>query len=143
MEKIKTIGDAYMAAAGLEGGAQIHYADAIARMALEMQEQMAEYRRRSGERIELRIGVGTGPVVAGVIGRKKFIYDMWGDTVNVASRMAGDAAAGTIQVDAVTHRRLHHRFSFDQGHEVEIKGKGRMRVFNLQGALEAQVAAAG
>jgi adenylate cyclase len=143
VEKIKTIGDAYMAAAGLEGGAQIHYADAIARMALEMQEQMAEYRRRSGERIELRIGVGTGPVVAGVIGRKKFIYDMWGDTVNVASRMAGDAAAGTIQVDAVTHRRLHHRFSFDQGHEVEIKGKGRMRVFNLQGALEAQVAAAG
>jgi adenylate cyclase len=136
VEKIKTIGDAYMAAAGLDAGAQIHYADAIARMALDMQEKIAEYRARTGERIELRIGIGTGPVVAGVIGKKKFIYDMWGDTVNVAFRMAADAGAGVVQVDLMTHRRLHNRFRFDQGHEVEIKGKGRMHVFHLLGPIE-------
>ncbi len=136
VEKIKTIGDAYMAAAGLDAGAQIHYADAIARMALDMQEKVAEYRERTGERIELRIGIGTGPVVAGVIGKKKFIYDMWGDTVNVAFRMAADAGAGVVQVDLMTHRRLHNRFRFDQGHEVEIKGKGRMHVFHLLGPID-------
>jgi class 3 adenylate cyclase/uncharacterized membrane protein len=131
VEKIKTIGDAYMAAAGLESGAQIHYADAIASMALEMLERVSQYRQRTGERIELRVGVGTGPVVAGVIGKKKFIYDMWGDTVNVASRMAADARAGAIQVDLTTYRRLHTRFTFDAPHDVEIKGKGRMQVHHL------------
>jgi class 3 adenylate cyclase len=137
VEKIKTIGDAYMAAAGLDAGAQIHYADAVARMALEMLEKVAEYRKRTGERIEIRIGIGTGPVVAGVIGKKKFIYDMWGDTVNVAFRMAADAYSGAIQVDLTTHRRLHNRFRFDEVHEVEIKGKGRMQVFHLMGPLES------
>ncbi len=136
VEKIKTIGDAYMAAAGLDAGAQIHYADAVARMALEMQEKVADYRKRTGERIEIRIGIGTGPVVAGVIGKKKFIYDMWGDTVNVAFRMASDAPAGSIQVDLTTHRRLHNRFRFDEALEVEIKGKGRMQVFHLSAPLE-------
>jgi adenylate cyclase len=133
VEKIKTIGDAYMAAAGLDTGAQIHYADAVASMALDMLEAVADYCERTGERIELRIGVGTGPVVAGVIGKKKFIYDMWGDTVNVAFRMATDARAGSIQVDLTTYRRLHNRFRFDEGHEVEIKGKGRMNVYTLLG----------
>ena len=136
VEKIKTIGDAYMAAGGLDAGAQIHYADAVARMALEMQDKVAEYRKRTGERIEIRIGIGTGPVVAGVIGKKKFIYDMWGDTVNVAFRMAADAYSGAIQVDLTTHRRLHNRFLFDDAHEVEIKGKGRMQVFHLMGVLD-------
>jgi class 3 adenylate cyclase len=131
VEKIKTIGDAYMAAAGVETGAQVHYADAIANMALEMLSRVHDYRRRSGENIELRIGIGTGPVVAGVIGKKKFIYDMWGDTVNVASRMAADAFAGSIQVDLTTYRRLHTRFKFDAPHDVEIKGKGRMQVHHL------------
>ena len=137
VEKIKTIGDAYMAAAGLDAGAQIHYADAVARMAIDMQAQMADYREKTGERVELRIGIGTGPVVAGVIGKKKFIYDLWGDTVNVAFRMAADARAGAIQVDLMTHRRLHNRFRFDEQHEVEIKGKGRMQVFHLIGPIEA------
>src|SRR5690349_18979283 len=136
VEKIKTIGDAYMAAAGLDAGAQIHYADAVARMAIEMQEQIAEYRQRTGERDEHRLGIGTGPIVAGVIGKKKFIYDMWGDTVNVAFRMAADAYSGAIQVDLMTHRRLHNRFRFDEAHEVEIKGKGRMQVFHLIAPLE-------
>ena len=132
----KTIGDAYMACAGLDTGAQIHYADAVAHMAIEMIEKVAEYRRRTGERIQIRIGIGTGPVVAGVIGKKKFIYDMWGDTVNVAFRMASDAYSGAIQVDLMTYRRLHNRFKFDEAHEVDIKGKGRMQVFHLIGPLE-------
>jgi adenylate cyclase len=136
VEKIKTIGDAYMAAAGLQTGAQIHYADAVAHMALEMQQKMEEYRRRSGERIEIRIGIGTGPVVAGVIGKKKFIYDMWGDTVNVAFRVAGDASAGAVQVDLMTYRRLQHRFRFEEIPEVDIKGKGRMQIFRLVGPIE-------
>ncbi|MGE5095565.1 MAG: adenylate/guanylate cyclase domain-containing protein [Betaproteobacteria bacterium] len=131
VDKIKTIGDAYMACAGLDTGAQIHYADAVAGMALEMQGRMREYRRRSGETIELRIGIGTGPVVAGVIGKKKFIYDMWGDTVNVAFRMSADAPAGGIQVDSVTHRRLQNRFEFGAPRDVDLKGKGRMQVFAL------------
>jgi class 3 adenylate cyclase len=139
VEKIKTIGDAYMAAAGLDTGAQIHYADAVASMALEMLEAVADYRERTGERIELRIGVGTGPVVAGVIGKKKFIYDMWGDTVNVAFRMATDARASSVQVDLTTYRRLHNRFKFDEGHEVEIKGKGRMHVYALLAAVSTVI----
>jgi adenylate cyclase len=137
VEKIKTIGDAYMAAAGLDTGAQIHYADAVANMALEMLAKIEDYRKRTGERIELRVGIGTGPVVAGVIGKKKFIYDMWGDTVNIAFRMAADAYSGAIQVDLMTHRRLYNRFRFDEAVEVEIKGKGRMQVFHLLGPLES------
>ena len=136
VDKIKTIGDAYMAAAGLETGAQIHFADAIAHMALDMQARIEEYRRRTGERIEIRIGIGTGPIVAGVIGKKKFIYDMWGDTVNVAFRVAADADAGAIQVDLTTYRRLQHRFRFGEVHEVDIKGKGRMQIFRLEAPLE-------
>jgi adenylate cyclase len=141
VEKIKTVGDAYMAAAGLASGAQIHYADAVARMALDMQDAMAAFREKTGEKVELRIGIGTGPVVAGVIGKKKFIYDMWGDTVNVAFRMAADAYSGAVQVDLMTHRRLQNRFRFDEQHEVEIKGKGRMKVFHLIGPVEAQAPA--
>ena len=133
VEKIKTIGDAYMAAGGVDSGSQVHYADAVANMALEMLDHVHEYRQRSGENIELRIGIGTGPVVAGVIGKKKFIFDMWGDTVNVASRMAGDAYTGSVQVDLTTYRRLHTRFRFDAPHDVEIKGKGRMQVYHLLG----------
>ena len=133
VEKIKTIGDAYMAAGGVDSGAQVHYADAVANMALEMLDRVHEYRQRSGENIELRVGIGTGPVVAGVIGKKKFIFDMWGDTVNVASRMAADAYTGSVQVDLTTYRRLHTRFRFDAPHEVEIKGKGRMQVYHLLG----------
>ena len=142
VEKIKTIGDAYMATAGLDSGAQIHYAGAVAGMAVEMLEKMAEYRDRTGNEINLRIGIGTGPVVAGVIGKKKFIYDMWGDTVNVAFRMAADARAGIVQVDLMTYRRLHNRFRFDQGHEVDIKGKGRMLVYHLLGPIEDGIAQA-
>jgi class 3 adenylate cyclase len=142
VEKIKTIGDAYMACAGLDTGAQIHYADAVASMALEMIQKIDEYRRRTGENVQIRIGIGTGPVVAGVIGKRKFIYDMWGDTVNVASRLAADAPPESIQVDLMTHRRLHNRFRFDAAQELEIKGKGRMQVFQLIGRHVSSTATA-
>ena len=125
-----------MACAGLDTGAQIHYADAVAHIALEMIAKVDEYRRRTGDKVQIRIGIGTGPVVAGVIGKKKFIYDMWGDTVNVAFRLAADAPPEAVQVDMTTYRRLHNRFRFDEAHEVEIKGKGRMQVFHLIGPLE-------
>jgi class 3 adenylate cyclase len=142
VEKIKTIGDAYMACAGLDTGAQIHYADAVASMAIEMLEKIDEYRKRTGERLQIRIGIGTGPVVAGVIGKKKFIYDMWGDTVNVAFRLAADATPDTIQVDLMTHRRLYNRFRFESSQELEIKGKGRMQVYQLTSALDKTAASA-
>ena len=133
VEKIKTIGDAYMAAAGLDTGSQIHYADAVANMAIEMIRKVDEYRKATGERLQIRIGIATGPIVAGVIGKRKFIYDMWGDTVNVAFRLAADAPAEAVHVDLTTHRRLYNRFTFAPGQELEIKGKGRMQVFQLEG----------
>jgi len=142
VEKIKTIGDAYMAAAGLDTGAQIHYADAVAAMALEMIHKVDEYRKKTGERVQIRIGIGTGPIVAGVIGKKKFIYDMWGDTVNVAFRLAADAPANAVHVDLMTHRRLYNRFTFAPGQELEIKGKGRMQVFQLEGPISREPSAA-
>jgi adenylate cyclase len=142
VEKIKTIGDAYMACAGLDTGAQIHYADAVASMAIEMVQKVDDYRRRTGESVRIRIGIGTGPVVAGVIGKKKFIYDMWGDTVNVAFRLAADAPPESVMVDLTTHRRLYNRFRFEPVQEVEIKGKGRMQVFQLTGPMERTAASA-
>jgi class 3 adenylate cyclase len=122
IEKIKTIGDAYMAAGGLVTQAD-QYVDAVADMALDMQAFISRYNAPNGERLALRVGIATGPVVAGVIGRHKFSYDLWGDTVNIASRMCTEALAGHIQVDAVTFRRLHNRFRFDEAHQIQVKGK--------------------
>lgn len=132
IEKIKTIGDAYMAAGGLRLQTP-QYVDALANMALEMQAFVSSYIAPNGEKLTLRIGLATGPVVAGVIGRRKFSYDLWGDTVNIASRMASEAAPGQIQVDAITYRRLHNRFRFDEVQQIHVKGKGPMQVYNLLG----------
>jgi class 3 adenylate cyclase len=134
IERIKTIGDAYMAAGGLVTQAD-QYVDAVADMALDMQAFISRYNAPNGERLALRVGIATGPVVAGVIGRHKFSYDLWGDTVNIASRMCTEALAGHIQVDAVTFRRLHNRFRFDEAHQIQVKGKGLMQVYNLLGKL--------
>ena len=136
IEKIKTIGDAYMVAGGLTHRSA-QYVDAVAAMALDMQAFVSRYIAPNGERLALRVGIATGPVVAGVIGRRKFSYDLWGDTVNIASRMCTEAQSGHIQVDAVTFRRLHNRFTFDDAHQIEVKGKGQMQVYNLQGKLGA------
>ena len=133
IEKIKTIGDAYMAAGGLRS-VNTQYVDAMADMALQMQAFVARYTAPNGERMSLRVGLATGAVVAGVIGRRKFSYDLWGDTVNVAARMSSEAHPGLIQVDAVTYRRLHNRYAFDEMQQIDVKGKGMMQVYNLLGA---------
>ena len=132
IEKIKTIGDAYMAAGGLRSPTG-QYVDAMADMALEMHAFVSRYTAPNGEKMSLRIGLATGAVVAGVIGRRKFSYDLWGDTVNIAARMSSEAQPGLTQVDAVTFRRLHSRYSFDEMHQIHVKGKGQMQVYNLRG----------
>ena len=132
IEKIKTIGDAYMAAGGLRN-ANAQYVDAMADMAIEMQTFVSRYTAPNGEKMSLRVGLATGAVVAGVIGRRKFSYDLWGDTVNVAARMSSEATPGQTQVDAVTYRRLHNRYLFDEMQQIHVKGKGQMQVYNLLG----------
>ncbi|MEQ1517721.1 MAG: adenylate/guanylate cyclase domain-containing protein [Usitatibacteraceae bacterium] len=132
IEKIKTIGDAYMCAGGLRN-ANTQYVDAMADMSLQMQAFVSRYTAPNGEKMSLRVGLATGAVVAGVIGRRKFSYDLWGDTVNVAARMSSEAQPGLTQVDAVTFRRLHNRYMFDEMQQIHVKGKGQMQVYNLIG----------
>jgi adenylate cyclase len=136
LEKIKTIGDAYMVAGGLDDSGGERYADAIANMALDMLEWLRNYPAAQDTQLELRIGIGSGPVVAGVIGIKRFIYDLWGDTVNIASRMTSEAAVGAIQVDATTYQMLRNRFRFGEMQQVPVKGKGLMEVYLLLGRLK-------
>ena len=133
LEKIKTIGDAYMAAGGLPELRPDH-AQAVAELALEMQLQLAQVSEALGLSLRIRIGIDTGPVVAGVIGRHRFIYDLWGDTVNTASRMESQGIPGRIQVTEATYRRLSDRFRFEDRGEIEIKGKGRVRAYLLVGS---------
>ncbi|MBD2109733.1 adenylate/guanylate cyclase domain-containing protein [Nodosilinea sp. FACHB-13] len=132
LEKIKTIGDAYMVAAGLPMPRDDH-AEAIAEMALAMQQVTASFQAESGEPLEIRIGINTGVVVAGVIGTKKFIYDLWGDAVNVASRMEASSEPGQIQVTAATYERLKDRYRFERRGCIAIKGRGEMETYWLRG----------
>jgi adenylate cyclase len=142
VEKIKTIGDAYMVAGGLHEQRDGLYVDAVADMAGDMQNFVARYIAPNGEPLKLRIGMATGPIVAGVIGKRKFSYDLWGDTVNIAFRITTEAQPGSIQTDAVTYRRLHNRYRFDAVQQIHIKGKGLMQVYNLQGKLPEMIDAA-
>jgi guanylate cyclase len=130
LEKIKTIGDGYLAASGIPTP-RVDHAEAAARVALAMRQALAELRTVSG--LTLRIGIDSGPVVAGVIGRTKFGYDIWGDTVNTASRMESHAAPGTIQVTERTHRRLERLFVLEPRPGVVVKGKGEMTTYVLLG----------
>ena len=132
LEKIKTIGDAYMVVGGIPQQRQGH-ALAIAEMALDMMDAIRGFKTAGGEPIRLRIGINTGPVVAGVIGIRKFIYDLWGDTVNVASRMESLGNEDTIQVTESTYGRLKDRFEFTRRGEIWVKGKGEMTTFFLTG----------
>jgi class 3 adenylate cyclase len=133
LEKIKTIGDAYMVAGGLNDDPERNYTEAIAEMAIEMREFAAKELAINGRTLQLRMGIGTGPVVAGVVGKKKFIYDLWGDTVNIASRITAEGGPGNIQVDLTTQRRLRDRFEFDPPQTVYLKGKGDTVIFRLRG----------
>jgi len=132
LEKIKTIGDAYMVAAGLPEPRPDH-AQAMAEMALDMQVGLARLCEPLGLDLAIRIGMDSGSVIAGVIGRHKFIYDLWGDTVNTASRMESHGLAGRIQVSEAAYRRLCDQYEFEERGEIEVKGKGRRRTYLLVG----------
>lgn len=132
LEKIKTIGDAYM----VVGGVPLHrddHAEAIADMALDMLQKIVDLSHITGKALNLRIGINTGAVVAGVIGTHKFIYDLWGDAVNVASRMESQGEAGKIQVTEATYLHLQERYIFKQRGAITIKGKGKMITYWLMG----------
>jgi len=132
LEKIKTVGDAYMVAAGLPDPRPYH-AEAGAEMALAMQEELGRLCTALGLELEIRIGMQSGPVIAGVIGRRKFIYDLWGDTVNTASRMESTGVPGRIQVTEAVYERLRSTYDFEARGEVEVKGKGRLRTYLMTG----------
>ena len=132
IEKIKTIGDAYMVVAGLPTARPDH-AQAIAQMALDMQAAIAQLNTELGESFHLRIGINSGPVVAGVIGIRRFSYDLWGDTVNTASRMESHGLPGCIQVSAATYERLKDEFVFEERSPIQVKGKGEMTTYLLIG----------
>ena len=136
LEKIKTIGDAYMAAGGL---VNVHsdYVSAMADMTLEMIELITvkpEFRKYN---LGIHIGISTGPLVGGVIGTKRLVYDLWGDTVNVASRLSTYSISGKIQVDTTTYNRLRNRYQFDGPHKITVKGKGELTMYWLEGASQA------
>jgi class 3 adenylate cyclase len=132
LEKIKTIGDAYMVAGGLNEDAG-DYSAAIADMAVAMRDLLRRDFSVNSSQLEVRIGIGTGPIVAGVLGKKKFIYDLWGDTVNIASRITTEGVPGMIQCDTTTYHRLASSFDFHEPQTIYLKGKGNMTVYRLIG----------
>ena len=130
VEKIKTIGDAYMVVGGLPMPRDDH-AEAIAQMALGMQAKIAKLCADTGEKLAIRVGINSGPVVAGVIGVSKFTYDLWGDTVNVAARMEATGFAGRIQVTDVTYELLKDKYLLERRGVIQVKGKGNMMTYWL------------
>jgi class 3 adenylate cyclase len=134
VEKIKTIGDGYMAVAGVPD-AHPDPAGAIAALAIDMRDAVAVADDPEIGALEIRIGICTGPVVAGVIGRRRFAYDLWGDTVNLASRLESHGTAGVIQVCAETRARLENRYRLAGPHRLQVKGKGEVEAWHLLGSL--------
>ncbi len=132
LEKIKTLGDAFMVAGGMPDP-QPDHATRVARMALEMVEETERFAKEMNENLQLRIGIHSGPVVAGVIGTKKPFYDVWGDTVNTAARLETYGTTGKIQVTDETKRILEAEFSFAERGTVTIKGKGDLDLWYLEG----------
>jgi class 3 adenylate cyclase len=134
LEKIKTIGDSYMVVGGLPNTMKDH-TERVARAALEMIPALDSIARNLNLPLAARIGIHRGPVVAGVIGRHKFIYDLWGDTVNIASRMESHGLANHIQCSGAVYEALPTGFVFESRGSVDIKGKGPMPTWFLTGVL--------
>jgi class 3 adenylate cyclase len=137
VEKIKTIGDAYMAVGGLNRERSDYTSD-IANMALEMRQFMKSHPELSKYGLGIHTGIATGPVVAGVIGTKRFIYDLWGDTVNIASRLTDEATHDVIQVDKTTYNRIRHGYAFEPPASIHFKGKGEMVMYRLTARLSGE-----
>ncbi|HLE90490.1 MAG TPA: adenylate/guanylate cyclase domain-containing protein, partial [Anaerolineales bacterium] len=135
VEKIRTIGDNYMVASGVPESNEDH-ARNMARMALEMQAFADKLSIQNEHRIQFRIGIHSGPVIAGIVGRKKFQYDIWGDAVNTASRMESHGEAGKIQVSQTTYEMLKDEFVMKLRGTIDIKGKGPMKTWFLTGGKE-------
>jgi class 3 adenylate cyclase len=130
LEKIKTIGDAYMVAGGIAFPRPDH-AEASAELAINMQEEIQRFNQQYNTSVRLCIGICTGPVVAGVIGRGRFAYDLWGETVNLASRLESTAEAGKIQIAESTYERLKHKYQFEPKHSIDVKGHGHLSAYWL------------
>jgi len=130
LEKIKTVGDCYMFAAGVSRPRADH-ARALVDLALEMRAFIQQHTFKASRPVDLRIGINSGPVLAGVIGRKKFIYDLWGDAVNIASRMESHGYGGVIQITRATYELIRHDFKCEPRGTLNIKGKGEMEVWNV------------
>ena len=130
LEKIKTTGDSYMVVSGVPTPRPDHAA-AIAALALDMSRAVADLRDPRGNPVPLRMGIASGPVVAGVVGARRFFYDVWGDAVNIASRMESTDPEGRIQVPQNVFEQLRDEFVLEERGEIEIKGKGLMRTWYL------------
>jgi class 3 adenylate cyclase len=139
LEKIKTIGDAYMAVAGVPSARPDHV-EASADMGLEIRDRASQLLWPNGVPISIRIGIACGPVIAGVIGHRKFAYDIWGDTVNAASRLESAAVPGSIQVSEAVHDRLIGNYAFSEPYVVDLKGKGATTAHTLLGRIPAEAA---
>jgi adenylate cyclase len=137
LEKIKTTGDSYMVVSGLPK-ARTDHAEAIASFALDLKAMARTTLDAQGKPVNLRIGIASGPVVAGVIGRDKVFYDVWGDAVNLASRMETTAETGRIQVTTTTYQRILHFFEFVDRGIVDVHGKGPMQAWYLEGERKAR-----
>ncbi|MCZ6568159.1 MAG: adenylate/guanylate cyclase domain-containing protein [Actinobacteria bacterium] len=137
LDKLKTIGDAYQAVGGLPGSTVDQLAS-IAELALAMRAEANEYALPGFGDLQLRIGIATGPVVAGVIGKRKFSYEIWGDTINSASRMESEGVPGRIQVTEDVYQRLRDRYRFEPRGVIPVKGKGDMRTYFLEQRIRDQ-----
>ena len=133
VEKIRTIGDSYMVASGVPRGRPDH-AQALARMALDMRDYISTHTFHNGRRVSFRIGINSGSMIAGVIGRRKFVYDVWGDAVNIASRMESHGLGGAVQITQTTYELIKDEFVCEPRGTVHVKGKGEMEVWLVRSA---------